>query len=132
MQVKSRNMAQGVVSRNDNLLGQPKKLTVQQERLGGFHDCVLYFCIFQDVCNYSYYHIKQFSNKIMVSVLLQKIPSGPHLSLCQYESNAVFIVLSNKTKTQETLINQLILRFILCIGNKKYHILCSWFLVLYG
>lgn len=89
-------MAQGMVSRNDNLLCQSKGLTLQQEKLGGFHDCTLYFCIFQDACNYSYYHIKSFSNKIMVSVLLQKIPSGPHLSLCQYESNAVITVLTNK------------------------------------
>lgn len=68
----------------------------------------------------------------MVSILLQKIPSGPHLSLCQYESNAVITVLSNKIKPQEILINQLILRFILYIGSKNYHILCCCFLVLYG
>lgn len=109
--VKSRNMAQGVVSRNDNMLCQPERLTVEQEKLGGFHDCTLYFCLFQDVCNYSYYHIKRFSNKITVSVLLQKIPSGPPLSLCQYEYNAVITVLSDKIKTKEIdrkLINQLI------------------------
>lgn len=71
----------------DNVLCQPERLTVEQERL------------------------KRFSNKITVSVLLQKIPSGPHLSLRQYEYNAVITVLSNKIKTKEIdrkLINQLI------------------------
>lgn len=92
--VKSRNTAQGLVSRNDSVLCQPERLTMK-ERLGGFHNYTLYFCVFQDVCNNSYNHIKWFSNKITVSVLLQKIPSGLHLSLCQYEYNTVITVLSN-------------------------------------
>lgn len=68
----------------------------------------------------------------MVSVLLQKIPSGLHLSLCQDESNAVITVLSNKINPQEIAINQLIFRCIVCTGSKNNFILCHWFLVLYG
>lgn len=60
----------------------------------------------------------------MVSVLLQKIPSGPHLSLCQDEPNAVITVLSNKIKSQEILISQLIFKLVLCTGSKNNFVLC--------
>lgn len=91
-------MALGVVSRNHSLLCQTSWLTVQQERLGSFSHCTDIFLCFKDVCNYSCHHVKWFSNKTIVSVLLQKIPSGPRLFLCYNEScnNAIVTVLSNK------------------------------------
>lgn len=129
---KSRNAAQGVVSRNDNLLCQPKRLTVQQ---GDLEVSMIAHCI-SVFFGMSVIIVTIISSDLAIKswflYCFRKISSGPHSSLCQYESNAVITVLSNKIKTQETLINQLILRFILHTGSKKYHILCCWLLVLHG